>query len=85
MAGLSSTWQASLPGLCPVTDAVALLAAAGVEQRGAIYTRREVVEFILDLAGYTSDRPLYSYHILEPSFGDGDFLQIVIERLLESW
>ena len=85
MAGLSSTWQASLPGLCPVTDAVALLAAAGVEQRGAIYTRREVVEFILDLAGYTSDLPLYSYHILEPSFGDGDFLQIVIERLLESW
>ena len=85
MTGLSSTRQASLPGLCPVTDAVALLAVAGVEQRGAIFTRREVVEFILDLAGYTSDRPLYNYRLLEPSFGDGDFLQIVIERLLESW
>ncbi|TGG90705.1 MAG: modification methylase PaeR7I [Aphanocapsa feldmannii 277cV] len=84
MAGLSSTWQPSLPGLCPVTDAIALLAVADSKQRGAIYTRREVVEFILDLAGYTSDRPLYSYRLLEPSFGGGDFLQIVIERLLES-
>ena len=60
MAGLSSTRQASLPGVCPVTDAIALLAAAGIERRGAIYTRREVVEFVLDLGGYTSDRPLYS-------------------------
>ncbi len=85
MAVLSSAQQASLPGLCPVTDAVALLAAAGIEQRGAIYTRREVVEFILDLAGYTADRPLYSYRLLEPSFGDGDFLQTVIGRLLASW
>ena len=85
MAGLSSTRQASLPGLCPVTDAIALLAAAGIERRGAIYTRREVVEFVLDLGGYTSDRPLYSCRLLEPSFGDGDFLQIVIERLFESW
>ena len=85
MAVLSSIQQASLPGLCPVADAVALLAAAGIEQRGAIFTRREVVEFILDLAGYTADRPLYSFRLLEPSFGDGDFLQIVIERLLASW
>jgi len=85
MAVLSSIQQASLPGLCPVADAVALLAAAGIEQRGAIFTRREVVEFILDLAGYTADRPLYSCRVLEPSFGDGDFLQIVIERLLASW
>ena len=84
MAGLSSIRQTSLPGLSPVTDTVALLAAAGTEQRGAIYTRREVVEFILDLAGYTSDRPLCRYRLLEPSFGDGDFLQIVIKRLLES-
>lgn len=85
MAEVSLARQASLPGLCPVTDAVALLAAAGIEQRGAIYTRREVVEFILDLAGYTADHPLYTYSLLEPSFGDGDFIGIVIERLLASW
>ena len=85
MARLSSARQASLPGLCPVADAVALFSASGFEQRGAIYTRREVVEFILDLAGYTSDRPLYRYRLLEPSFGDGDFLHVIIERLLKSW
>ncbi len=85
MARLSSARQASLPGLCPVADAVALFSASGFEQRGAIYTRREVIEFILDLAGYTSDRPLYRYSVLEPSFGDGDFLQVIIDRLLKSW
>ena len=85
MAEITSTWQPSFPGLCQVTDAVSLFADAGIEQRGAIYTRREVVEFILDLAGYTSDRPLYQYSLLEPCFGDGDFLEIAIERLLKSW
>ena len=85
MAELTSKRQPVLPGLCPVKDAVTVLAASGIEQRGAIYTRREVVEFILDLSGYTSDRPLYSYRLVEPSFGDGDFLKIAIQRLLESW
>ena len=68
-----------------MSDAVAALAAGGIKERGAIYTRREVVEFILDLSGYTSDRPLCGFRLLEPSFGEGDFLKIVIERLLESW
>lgn len=77
--------QASLPGMCPVEDALATLAQAGIEDRGAIFTRREVVEFILDLAGYTTNRPLHEMRLLEPSFGDGDFLLIVIERLLAAW
>ena len=70
---------------CPVTAAVRALAAAGIEQRGAVFTRREVAEFILDLAGYTSDRPLTQMRLLEPSFGDGDFLIPAIDRLLDSW
>ncbi|QNX88373.1 Eco57I restriction-modification methylase domain-containing protein [Acinetobacter seifertii] len=53
--------------------------------RGAIYTRSEVVSFILDLVGYTDDRALYQLSLLEPSFGDGDFLQIVVQRLVNSW
>jgi len=53
--------------------------------RGAVYTRREVVEFILDLVGYMPDCPLYNKSILEPSFGNGDFLLPIIDRLLESW
>lgn len=77
--------QASFPGMCPVEDAIAQLADAGIEARGAIFTRREVVEFILDLAGYTSDKRLQEHVLLEPSFGDGDFLLVAIERLLEAW
>ncbi len=70
---------------CPVTAAVNALAAAGTEERGAIFTRREVVDFILDLVGYTPDSPLLTKRVLEPSFGDGDFLIPIIERLLTTW
>lgn len=55
------------------------------EARGAIFTRREVVDFILDLAGYTDKKPLYTKKILEPSFGGGDFLFPIVTRLLSSW
>jgi hypothetical protein len=75
----------NLFGDCPVTVAVNSLASAGIEQRGAVFTRREVVEFILDLAGYTSDRPLTRMRLLEPSFGGGDFLIPAIDRLLDAW
>jgi len=53
-------------------------------ERGAIYTWQEVVEFILDLAGYSSDKPLWGMRLLEPSFGSGDFLIAAIRRLLKS-
>jgi len=56
-----------------------------VDSRGAVFTRREVVDFILDLAGYTEDQPLYEKRLLEPSFGGGDFLLPIIERLLSAW
>jgi hypothetical protein len=58
---------------------------SGDAERGAIFTRPEVVEFILDLAGYTPDRPLHRLRLLEPSFGAGDFLLPAIERLLRVW
>jgi hypothetical protein len=72
--------------MCPVTEAVeALATAGGVDERGAIFTRREVVDFVLDLSGYTTDKPLHTLRLLEPSFGDGDFLIPAIERLLRAW
>ena len=78
--------QRSLLKRCPIAAAVeALSIADGIEARGAIFTRREVVDFILDLVGYTNDKPLYQRRVLEPSFGNGDFLLPVIERLLASW
>lgn len=55
------------------------------DSRGAVFTRREVVDFILDLAGYTADQPLHEKRLLEPSFGAGDFLLPIIERLLSAW
>ena len=58
------------------------MACAGSEARGAIFTRREVVDFILDLTGYTADKPLHEARLLEPSMGQGDFLTPAIERLL---
>lgn len=77
--------QSSLFETSPIGEAVNALANAGIEERGAIFTRREVVDFILDLAGYTPDRPLHHMKLLEPSFGDGDFLLPAIERLLSAW
>lgn len=78
--------QPSFSDVCPVTAAVEELAhTGGIEERGAIFTRREVVDFILDLVGYTTDRPLHKLSLLEPSFGDGDFLLPVIDRLLSAW
>ncbi len=59
-------------------------ALLGLEERGAVFTRREVVEFILDLVGYTPDRPLADLRLLEPAVGQGDFLLPAIDRLLAS-
>ncbi len=67
------------------SDATENFAQGSSEERGAVFTRAEVVGFILDLVGYTADKPLHRFRILEPSFGDGDFLLPVIERLLKSY
>lgn len=67
----------------PAIDHLAL--NAEVNSRGAIFTRREVVDFILDLVGYTEEQPLHEKRLLEPSFGGGDFLLPMIERLLSAW
>lgn len=79
--------QITLPTiLCPIANASEILAnEGGIEARGAIFTRIEVVDFILDLAGYTEDRPLHTMRVLEPSSGAGDFLLPIIRRLLNAW
>lgn len=51
---------------------------------GDVFTSSTAVSFILDLIGYTSDRDLSGYRILEPSFGSGEFLLEIQKRLIES-
>jgi len=76
----------SFPRSVAVADAIeALSSISGIEARGAIFTRIEVVDFILDLVGYVSAEPLHLRRILEPSFGEGDFLLPIIDRLLAAW
>lgn len=69
----------------PIEQAVEALATTGsFEQRGAVFTSEGAVTAILDLCRYTSDRPLFELKLLEPSFGNGDFLIPVLQRLLNS-
>ncbi|PDQ34191.1 MAG: hypothetical protein B5766_12750 [Candidatus Lumbricidophila eiseniae] len=53
--------------------------------RGAIFTRQSVVDFMLDLVGYTTVRDLCSMRLLEPSFGGGRFVLSAVDRLPTSW
>ena len=65
----NEVYQGYLPGIAPYETALKELQQAGIEKRGAVFTRREVVEFILDLVGYTADKPLHRLRLLEPSCG----------------
>ena len=55
-----------------------------VANYGAVFTKRWVVEMILDLAGYTEDRDLAEMVAIEPSCGDGSFLVPMVGRLSKS-
>lgn len=51
---------------------------------GEVFTRRWVVESLLDLTGYTADQDLGAMRLLEPSCGSGAFLGPIVERLIAS-
>ena len=57
----------------------------GNKPKGALFTRLEVVEFILDPSEYTPDSPIENIRIPEPSFGDGYFLAPIVKRLMERY
>lgn len=55
-----------------------------LEAKGVVYTKRWVVELLLDLAGYTPEANLASRVAVEPAAGEGAFLGPMIERLVDS-
>lgn len=61
-----------------------LAAAAEPRMMGEVFTRRWVVELILDLAGYTAERDLAANLAVEPACGTGAFLEPMVSRLIES-
>ncbi len=71
--------QLTLPG-----GAMSLAESDLGGDHGEVFTRRWVVEFILDLVGYTADRDLGAQVLVEPSCGTGAFLGPVVDRLIES-
>lgn len=55
------------------------------ESYGAVFTRPETVDLILDLTGYRPEHGrLATRRVLEPSCGDGAFVLPIVRRLLES-
>lgn len=63
-------------------DALHYWADSVAESRGEIFTKTEVVEFILDLCGWRVGENLLHQRLLEPSCGSGDFVIPAIRRLL---
>ncbi|MGC9962597.1 MAG: N-6 DNA methylase [Acidimicrobiales bacterium] len=51
---------------------------------GEVFTRRWVVDLILDLVGYTPDKDLGAQVAVEPSCGTGAFLVPLVRRLIAS-
>jgi adenine-specific DNA-methyltransferase len=51
---------------------------------GAVFTRRWIVELVLDLAGYTVDADLGGGVAIEPACGHGAFMSVMVSRLVES-
>lgn len=54
-------------------------------ERGAVFTKQSLVDFMLDLIGYDPVLPLHERRILEPSFGGARFLLTAVDRLLAAW
>ena len=53
-------------------------------QHGDVFTSPQVVRFMLDIVGYKSDRDLSHVSILEPSCGEGEFVEEIAKRIVDS-
>jgi adenine-specific DNA-methyltransferase len=53
-------------------------------EHGEVFTRRWVVELILDLLAYTADKDLCDVKLVEPACGTGAFLGVIASRISAS-
>ena len=53
------------------------------EHHGVVYTKRWVVDLVLDVAGYTPGVGIVNKMVVEPSCGRGAFLTAIAERLAD--
>ncbi|WP_344208135.1 Eco57I restriction-modification methylase domain-containing protein [Nonomuraea bangladeshensis] len=53
-------------------------------EHGEVFTRRWIVEMILDLLNYQSTEDLASLRLMEPACGTGAFLEVIAERVSAS-
>lgn len=67
-----------------VAVALAELAHHQRSDYGEVFTRRWVVDLILDLVGYVPEKDLGRQVLVEPACGSGAFLVPVVERLIAS-
>ena len=58
--------------------------SAAAKSRGEVFTRRWVVELMLDLVEYTPTRNLADLTVVEPAVGSGAFWRVLLERLTTS-
>jgi type I restriction-modification system DNA methylase subunit len=58
--------------------------ALAAQRYGEVFTRRWVVDVLLDLTDYTADRDLGALTLVEPAAGSGAFLLPAVERLMAS-
>ena len=65
-------------------DGLLLAARDGQSNHGEVFTKRWVVEFILDLVGYRPEEDLASRVVVEPACGSGAFLIPIVDRLVAS-
>lgn len=55
-----------------------------MKSKGIVYTKRWVVDLLLNLSGYSSEKKLANTLAIEPAAGDGAFLGPMVERLVQS-
>ena len=65
-----------------VSPAAEAFGAGRAGERGAVYTKPDVVEFVLGLGGLDDPATIREGRILEPSCGRGDFVVPIVRRLL---